>query len=270
MSRRRLAALIRKEWLELRTNRTIIGTFVLLAAVFLVLPLGLAFGAVGPLSADLEREPAFMATVEAMVAAEPGLAAIPMRARLQVVLLQQFVPLFLVLPITGAMFVATYSVVGEKTSRSLEAVLATPVTAGELVLGKSLAAAIPAVAGSWGVFVLFAAGVWALGGTAVAALTLSGAVLLLILLLTPLLAILALGLGVLVSSRSSDPRSAQQIAGVLILPVVGLMAAQLAGAVMLGPGFVLVLSAIVAIGDVVVMRFGVRLFDRDRILSRWR
>jgi len=52
----------------------------------------------------------------------------------------------------------------------------------------------------------------------------------------PLMAIAAVNLSVIVSSRVNDPRMAEQIAGVLIVPILALLFAQLAGLIILGLG----------------------------------
>ena len=44
---------------------------------------------------------------------------------------------------------------GEKTTRTLEPVLATPISVLELLLGKALAAVIPAVGATWISFLIF-------------------------------------------------------------------------------------------------------------------
>ena len=53
--------------------------------------------------------------------------------------------LFFFMIYTGALpaTIASYSMVGEKVERSLEPLLATPATDGEILLGKALAALIP-------------------------------------------------------------------------------------------------------------------------------
>src|SRR5207247_10239886 len=67
-------------------------------------------------------------------------------ARIQLFLFQQFLMLFLIIPITGAMALAAHSVVGEKQARTLEPLLATPITTFELLVGKVLGALLPTLA----------------------------------------------------------------------------------------------------------------------------
>ena len=54
--------------------------------------------------------------------------AVARRARVQLFLFQQFLMLFLLTPITGAMALAAHAIVGEKQARTLEPLLATPMT----------------------------------------------------------------------------------------------------------------------------------------------
>ena len=51
--------------------------------------------------------------------------------------------LFLLTPITGAMALAAHAVVGEKQARTLEPLLATPITTFELLVAKVLGALLP-------------------------------------------------------------------------------------------------------------------------------
>ena len=56
-----------------------------------------------------------------------------------------FVVITTVLPST----IAAYSIVGEKVEKTLEPLLATPTTDGEILLGKGIAAFIPPILSSW-------------------------------------------------------------------------------------------------------------------------
>lgn len=270
MNRRRVAAVVRKEWAEAVRNRTIVWSYAAVAALLLALPLVLAFVLIDAVAADLRSDPGAAEVLQLLERRIPALAALSPREQVQVILLRQMVPLYLILPVLGAMSIASYSVVGEKTSRSLEPLLVTPLTAGELLFSKSLAAAVPSVAGAWLTFCVFAAATVALGGTAVAAPVADGAAWLTIALIGPLIALLGIGAGVLVSARAKDPRSAQQIGSLVLLPLIALVAAQTTGAFLLSPVWVLAGAAVLAALVVLFFRWGVRLFDRERIFTDWR
>ena len=70
---------------------------------------------------------------------------------MQIYLINEFLLLFMMMPLIIPITIAAYSIVGEKTTRSLEPLLATPITTAELLIGKGLAAAIPAIAATWSV-----------------------------------------------------------------------------------------------------------------------
>ena len=168
MNGARLKALLAKEWLEVRHNRTIIWTFLGLTAFFTVLPLALTFGLPLFLGPEAANDPD-MAELGALLAkAYPDYARLSLVEQFQVFMLRQFVGLFLLVPVMGAISVATYSLIGEKTTRSPEALLAAPVTTTEVLLAKTLAAALPATLVTWAAALAFAALVALLAGPEVA------------------------------------------------------------------------------------------------------
>ena len=75
---------------------------------------------------------------------------------------KQFLVLLVFSPIAGAMSVAAYTVIGEKQARTLEPLLATPITTFELLGAKVLGALIPAAALTLLCFAVYFAGIWAL------------------------------------------------------------------------------------------------------------
>jgi ABC-2 type transport system permease protein len=76
--------------------------------------------------------------------------------------------------------------------------------------------------------------------------------------------------GVIVSSRVNDPRVAQQIGGVIIVPIVAVTLVQATGTLLVGASGYLLMAAIVTVVSVAGLRLGVTLFDREAILTRWR
>lgn len=266
----RIQTIIGKEWQETIRNRAIVFTFLLLLVMFTVMPLVLAFGLPAVTGPQAVSDPDLDRMLGLLTEAFPGFAGLEPVQQFQVFMLRQFLILFLILPIMGAMSIATYSIIGEKTSRSLEALLATPVTTAELLMGKSLAAAVPSVIATWAAFGLFALLVRLLSDAAVAGYVFDAAAWSTILLITPLAAVFALGLGVIISSRVNDPRSAQQVGGVLVLPLVAVMIAQSAGFFLLGVPFVLIGALALLLLDLVVLGLGISIFNREQILTRWR
>jgi ABC-2 type transport system permease protein len=180
--------------------------------------------------------------------------------------------LFFFMIYTGALpaTMASYSMVGEKVERSLEPLLATPASDGEILLGKGLAALVPPLLAMWaGMLTLMAlcdGSTHAVLGYLyfpnwLAAVT--------VFVVAPLLAIMAVGFSVLMSARVSEVRTAQQLGALAAIPGAGLYVGLITGA------FSLDLVALVVIGGIlVVLDVGLALaaratFHREEILTRW-
>jgi ABC-2 type transport system permease protein len=89
-------------------------------------------------------------------------------------------------------------------------------------------------------------------------------------LLGPAVGLLSVVAGVIVSARVNDPRVAQQVGGVIIVPVVAVVIIQATGtAIVDARGYALMAAVALVIG-LIGLRIGVRLFDREAILTRWR
>ena len=183
---------------------------------------------------------------------------------------RQFLVLLVFAPIAGAMSVAAYTVIGEKQARTLEPLLATPISTAELLFAKVLGALIPALLLSLGSFALYLLGVMVLAEPGVFRVLLTTRPLSIVLVLGPMASLAALQLAVCVSSRVNDARSAQQIGALIILPISGLLVAQLMGRVELtGAGIAMAAIALLTV-NLVLMRIGVAIFDRESILTRWK
>jgi ABC-2 type transport system permease protein len=184
--------------------------------------------------------------------------------------LTAFLFFFAVTAATLPVAIASYSLVGEKIERSLEPLLATPATDGEILLGKGIAAFVPPIAAIW------------IGGVVFMALSdqetharlgrayFPNATALLILgVFVPLVAILSVEYSVLVSARSTDVRAAQQASILILLPTAALYVLTEVGAITLDLATLAVAAGILA-GIDIVMAFASRAtFRREEILTGW-
>jgi ABC-2 type transport system permease protein len=200
----------------------------------------------------------------------PRLAALPMDAAVQAFLFQQFLLLFLIAPVVGAVSLAAYSVVGEKQGRTLEPLLTTPLSTLELLLAKVLASFLPSIAIEGIGLLLYLLLVAALAEPGVVAALVTFRSLVLVGLIGPLAALAALQLTIAVSSRVNDPRSAQQIAVLLVLPLILMLIGQIAGAFVVTTTILLLLAGALGAVWLLLILFSVALFDRERILTRWK
>jgi ABC-2 type transport system permease protein len=174
------------------------------------------------------------------------------------------------MPMMVASVVAADSFAGEKERKTLEALIYTPTTDLELFAGKVLSAWIPAILVSLVGFVLYGLavniGAWPTMGRIFFPNALWWV---LVLWVAPGAAALGLGATVLVSSRVNSFQEANQIAGVVVLPIVILVAAQASGAMYLSLGLTVALGVVVWLIGGVLLWIGVRTFRRSEIIARF-
>ena len=260
----KLQPIIRKEWQEVFKNRVVLMVTILIPLLFAVLPLAIlnGFNGADPTAAGgLQDIPAeFM----------PACGDLAGLECLQFYILTQFLVLFMIIPIMIPITIASYSIVGEKRTRTLEPLLATPITTVELLLGKSLAAIIPALIATFVAFMIFAGGtIFMLGDGAVARQMFSPLWLMAIFVLSPLFSVAGVSMAVMVSSRVNDPRVAEQISSLVILPLVAIFISQSVGLFQLNDQIILFVSLAMLLIDAALIYFAARLFQRETILTRW-
>ncbi|MFN7135698.1 MAG: ABC transporter permease, partial [Myxococcales bacterium] len=186
------------------------------------------------------------------------------------VMVQNSVGLFLIMPVFLPVLVASQALAGEKERRTLEPLLAAPISPAQLVLGKTLAAMLPALAISTLAFAVFAVGADLITYPLVGRLLLpDGMFFFAVLVLAPLLSFLGTTLSVAISARVGDSRLAQTLSGLVVMPFAAVVVLQVVGLLQLGPGTYLGLAVGALAADVVMLRLAVRLFDRERLLTRW-
>lgn len=263
----KIKTIISKEWAEVFKNRLVLFTVLFLPLIFIALPLvtvttinGTAGGEVSE-AMEEEAPDAFMQQVCDDIG---GLECI------QVYMLNIYTLLFMILPISIPVTIAAYSIVGEKTMRSLEPLLATPITTAELITGKALAAIIPAVAATWFGYLIFAIAMRFLVSDAVFAHAVEPSWLMAIFIVGPLLTLLSVSVAIMVSSRVSDPRVAEQLSTVVILPLILFIVGQSIGLFILNRQIVLIAAVVIGLLDAFLLYLVVKVFQRENILTRWK
>jgi ABC-2 type transport system permease protein len=254
-------AVFGKEWRDLRSNRLLLGAVALPAIVFAAIPTGIV-----AFIQTHDLDPNQLGQIEHYLKEFPDL---PPKLAAQGFIILNFMAYFLLIPAMVPMALATQSVIGEKQARSLEPQLATPIEVPELLAGKTLAAALPAVTATWAVFLAYGLVNGAIADPRLTRFVFSGTWLFAMVTLVPLICLFSVLLGIVVSSRVSDARTAQQIGGFVVLPINGIAVAQFFGGqatfsfqqVVAGDLVVLILVGI-------VLAIGSWAFDRESILTR--
>jgi len=262
----KIATILRKEWAEVFKNRMVLFTIVFMPLMLTAIPLVILFSMRGEIQTASAGASDVPAQFRAFCPVELNSGEC-----MQVFMVSQFVFMFMIIPLSIPAAIAAYSVVGEKTTRSLEPLLATPITTVELLLGKSLAAVIPAVLATYLAFAIFAVGTWMLVPNRIMLLAiLDERWLLAVMVVGPLLAWLSVTFSIMVSSRVNDPRVAEQLSVVIIVPLLALFFGQMAGLLIIDRQLVIVIVLALVLVDALLTYFSVQLFQRETILTRWK
>jgi len=167
--------------------------------------------------------------------------------------------------------IASYSVAGEKIQKSLEPLLATPMTDSEILLGKSIACFVPPMVSIWGSSLVYMAVMdyltrpwlgflyypnWSFGA--------------MVFLLAPLASVLTIELTVILSARASDIRSVQQFTGILFFPFIIIYVATELGVIQLNAINLLIISGIFLLVDALLFYVSTATFKREEILTKWK
>src|SRR5512137_2867548 len=185
-----IKTIIDKEWAEVFKNRMVLLTIALLPLIFTALPIVFLYFTThdgGSLGSTADMPPAYAAAC----------GGISMADCMQTYILNEFLLLYMIMPLMIPITIAAYSIVGEKATRSLEPLLATPISTEELLAGKGLAAVIPAILATWGAFAIFVVGMPLVGTSPAVYRSLFGPTwLVAVLLVGPLLAALAVNFAI--------------------------------------------------------------------------
>jgi ABC-2 type transport system permease protein len=262
----------RKDWREMRRNWQVLVPIivvpmlvaVLLPAVILFLP-----NLTPTTSMSIQGLETIMKNLPANILADiSGMTA--QQALAYLLTLYFLAPLFLVVPVMASSVIASDSFAGEKERKTIEALLATPLSDAELFVGKVLVAFIPAIIVTFASFALYSVVVDVLAAPLFGGAMLLPNTLWLIMIFgfAPEIALTSIGLTVAISAKVKGFREAQQISVILLAPILGLVFGQISGTLFLGPAVLFALIGSFALVDILVFYISVRVFKREEILSK--
>jgi ABC-type transport system involved in multi-copper enzyme maturation permease subunit len=234
LSKRRIGAIYRKDWRELRRNKMIIATLIYLPLVLVIPP-----------------------TIDILV-----VPAVSSQSNYAHILLY-----LLAIPILVPAQLAAFTVVAERQQGTLEPVLGTPIRREEFLLGKALALIGPAIAASFGVYAVVIAIIELFAHPGVAGEFVQPQNILAQVIFTPLLAAWSIWVGMTISSRCADQRVAGQLSLVGTLPLMAITVLMAYGVI---PSTLLVGvigAAALLVLDTLGWRMASLAFDRERMIT---
>jgi ABC-type Na+ efflux pump permease subunit len=254
-------AIARKDLKVVIRNKAVSVPLILLPVLILV-----GLPAAAALMPNLEN----LADMQSMMGPLQALLVGYDEAQMMAVYLLAFmaVPFYLLMSLTVSIAGACDSFAGEKERKTLEALLYTPTTDGELLLGKLLSAWLPALGIAWGGFLLYTVttnlAAWPVMGRLWFPTTMWA---ILALWVAPAVAGLGVVAIVLISSRAQTFQGAYQLGGLVILPILLLFVLPLTGVMALNAWVLALLGLLVWAIDAALLWVGRRGFRRTELAT---
>lgn len=256
-----IGAVLGKELRDLLSNRLLLGAVAFPALIFAAIPTGI----VAFIQAN-DLDPDQLGQISDYLTMFPDL---PPKLAAQGFIVLNFMAYFLLIPAMVPMAIATQSVIGEKQARSLEPQLAAPIEVSELLIGKAIASALPAVLATWLVYLLYGLVNGAIADPRLTNLVFSDVWKVTMLTLVPLICLLSVMLGIIVSSRVNDARTAQQLGSFIVIPIIAIaVAGFFSGQPTFSMQQVLIGNLVVAVLIGLALIAGNWVFEREQILTR--
>jgi uncharacterized membrane protein SpoIIM required for sporulation/ABC-type transport system involved in multi-copper enzyme maturation permease subunit len=166
-------------------------------------------------------------------------------------------------PISFSLVIALETFVGEKERRSLEPLLATPLTDAQLYLGKTLAAMVPPLLASYLGITVYLTGLYFIEGWTPPLI-----LLVLVVLLTTAEGLVMVTGAVVLSSQTTSVRAANLLASFIIIPMALLIQGE--AIIMFWANYDVLwwILAFLVVVDVVLVRMGIHIFNREELLGR--
>lgn len=179
----------------------------------------------------------------------------PGQLLIKIVMNYMFPAYFLIIPIMCSGIIGASSFVGEKEHKTLETLLYTPISMEELLRAKILGVFIPSYIITLISFVAFGiivniGGFMHFGGLIFPDIKW----LIIILWISPAISLLSLIFTVLVSAKSKTFQEAQQVSGLLVLPIILILVGQMTGVLLLNNLIMVVAGLVLFILDYLLIK----------------
>jgi ABC-type Na+ efflux pump permease subunit len=274
MNLKNIAAIARKDWIEVRQNKYAWVPMLIVPLIFVVI-MPLVFTLVIPaLEVDPQDVLSSDTDIEFFISRMPeGMTRYinfdkPMESMIVIMLGFMFAPMFLILPLIFSTTIASESFAGERERKTIEALLYSPATDAELLLGKSAAAAIPSLAATWLGFLIYSLILnfvpYAFFGRIWFPLPTWWP---LIFWITPAVVVLGIAFTVIISARVQNFMGAYQTSASVVLLVLALFTGQVTGVLYLSVGVEMIIGTIIWVAAGILAIYAVKSFNRKALLA---
>ncbi len=178
--------------------------------------------------------------------------------------------IYLLIPIMISSVLGAYSFVGEKTKRTIEPILASPVSDSELLFGKILGVMIPAMIAAYFALIVSFIIIFLMAYSAFSIIYIPPLTWILALAVAmPLLAFIGVNVNVIVSFRVNDIRAAQQLSAIVVLPIIAVMISTIGGILVLNFASLAGITAALFIACLALFKVSLGMFNKEKIVTSW-
>ncbi|MBY9001095.1 MAG: ABC transporter permease [Candidatus Heimdallarchaeota archaeon] len=267
----RVKALVRKDLREMFKSKYILSAVIGMPILFAIfIPLSSLYPLVAIDSSEFEggdEFPAYFTDLFAQVIPNWDTAG----AQGQILIIMAYIMYIVVLliPIILPAVTASETIIGEKERKTMEALLASPLSETELVTGKILSSFIPSVAGT-----AFAALIYSIITNIMiypytnSIMFLDALSLVFLFVIAPLLSILSVELMILISTRVTSVRDAYQLGSLVVLPLMMLIVGVVVSYLFISTIALIAAVALLLILCAIFFKIATNVFDRERAIVK--
>jgi ABC-2 type transport system permease protein len=260
---------LRKELRETLRNKFLFPVYLILPPIAVIVPVVLTILASTLMAIDKD-DPLVLAMLRT-VSTAPEFAGMPLDEGITRFLLRNTLAFYLLMPVGLSSISAAFSIVAEKQQRTLEPILATPITTLEFLTGKLLASLVPSIILTWAAALLAAVILnWMTWGKYPTLLLPDRFWAVGVFVLAPLMGTASVLATMRLSAKMNDPQAANQFTGLVIVPIFMISIGVFGKLLTLSIGAVVVACLVVLLAGFLLLRLNLKNFQREEILTRWK
>ena len=260
---------LRKELRELRKNKFVLPIYLLLPPFAVILPVLFAF--LAPTIMEIDKDDPLVLAIQRTVTTAPEFAQMGTDEAITRFLLRNLVAFYLFLPVGLSSISAAFSIVAEKQQRTLEPILATPITDFEFLIGKLLASLVPSLILTWAAAILAVVIVnWTTWGRYQTPLLPDRFWLVGVVVLAPLMGMASVLAAMRLSAKMTDPQTANQFTGLVIVPTFMIGIGVFGKVLTISMTAVAIACVMVSVLALLLLRMNLKNFQREEILTKWK
>lgn len=178
------------------------------------------------------------------------------------------ISMFIMVAVINSMVTATSSFVGEKERGTLETLLFSPISIKDMFISKIIASFVPSITLTYGAFILTFTIINLMLYPVYGILFMFNSLWAVLLLwLIPIVLLFTILINVLISSKTKTFQEAQQLGGLLVLPIVGFIITQSVGLIFINTITLILAGSILLVVSMGLLSFIIKWTSRNKLFE---